>query len=129
MEMNIVNGKIELTPVGGSSVSEDDSGKTSDTSHFSESKGEANSDPRKKACERAMVYKNVTLKGGKKGGTFNNHGDVKGMEECQDICCKDKKCHVAFMFGKTCYSVACKSEELSEHSKAPQQITILSFLL
>ncbi|XP_022801241.1 uncharacterized protein LOC111338939 [Stylophora pistillata] len=119
MKMNIVNGKFELTPVGGSNVSEDDSGKTSDISHSSESKGEAKSEPSKKACERATVHKNVTLKGGKKAGKFNNHGDVKGMEECQDICCKDEKCHVAFMLGETCYSVACKSKELCEHSKAP----------
>ncbi|CAH3168884.1 unnamed protein product [Pocillopora meandrina] len=41
------------------------------------------------------------------------------MDECQDICCRDEKCNVAFMLGKTCYSVACKSKELCEHSKAP----------
>ena len=119
MKMNIVNGKIELTPVGASNVSEDASGKTSDTSHSSELKDNEKSDSGKKACEKVKVHKNVTLKGGKKAGNFNNHGDVQGMDECQDICCRDGKCNVAFMLGKTCYSVACKSKELCEHSKAP----------
>lgn len=119
MTMNIVNGKIQLTPVGGSNKSEDSSEKTSESSQTSESKGDKKSDSGKKECEKAKVLNNVTLKGGKKAGKFNNHGDVKGMEECQDICCKDDKCHVAFMLGKTCYSVTCKNEELCEHTKAP----------
>jgi len=119
MTMNIVNGKIQLTPVGGSNKSEDSSEKTSESSQTSESKGVKKSDSGKKECEKAKVLNNVTLKGGKKAGKFNNHGDVKGMEECQDICCKDDKCHVAFMLGKTCYSVTCKNEELCEHTKAP----------
>lgn len=119
MKMNIVNGKIELTPVGGSNMSEDVSDKSSDAPKSPESKEDTKTDSSKKDCEKAKVLKNVTLKGGKKAGKFNNHGDVKGMEECQDICCKDKKCHVAFMLGKTCYSVACKNKELCAHTKAP----------
>lgn len=119
MTMNIVNGKIQLTPVGGSNTSEDSAKKTSESSKTSESKGETKSDSGKKECDKAKVLNNVTLKGGKKAGKFNNHGDVKGMEECQDICCKDDKCHVAFMLGKTCYSVTCKNKELCEHTKAP----------
>lgn len=119
MTMNIVNGKIQLTPVGGSNKSEDSSEKTSESSKTSESKVDTKSDSGKKECEKAKVLNNVTLKGGKKAGKFNNHGDVKGMEVCQDICCKDDKCHVAFMLGKTCYSVTCKNKELCEHTKAP----------
>lgn len=106
MEMNIVNGKIELTPVGGSNTSGSESSTKSDK-------------PGKKECDKAKVLNNVTLKGGKKAGKFKNHGDVKGMDECQDICCKDKKCQVAFMLGKTCYSVTCKNKDLCEHTKAP----------
>ncbi|PFX26787.1 hypothetical protein AWC38_SpisGene8572, partial [Stylophora pistillata] len=45
--------------------------------------------------------------------------ETRYLTECQDICCKDEKCHVAFMLGETCYCVACKSKELREHSKAP----------
>ena len=119
MTMNIVNGKIQLTPVGGSNKSEDSPKKTSGSSETSESKGQTKSDSGKKECDKAKVLNNVTLKGGKKAGKFNNHGDVKGMDECQGICCKDDKCHVAFMLGKTCYSVTCKSKELCEHTKAP----------
>lgn len=107
MQMNIVDGKIKLTPVGGSENSE-----------ASESKAKTD-DSTKKQCNKAKVLDNVTLKGGKKSGKFSNHGDVKGMDECQDICCKDKKCNVAFMLGKTCYSVACNSKDLCEHTKAP----------
>lgn len=119
MKMNIVNGKIELTPVGGSNVSEKTSGKTSDATEASESNKKSEDESRKKDCEKAKVLDNVTLKGGKKAGKFSNHGDVNGMDDCQDICCKDKKCHVAFMLGKTCYSVTCKSKDLCEHAKAP----------
>jgi len=119
MKMDIVNGKIQLTPVGGSNKSEDSSQKTSESSQASEPKGDTKGDSGKKECEKAKVLNNVTLKGGKKAGKFNNHGDVKGMKECQDICCKDDKCHVAFMLGKTCYSVTCKTKELCEHTKAP----------
>lgn len=119
MTMNIVNGKIKLTPVGGSNTSEDSSGKTSEVSETPDSKSDTKSDSDKKECDKAKVLNNVTLKGGKKAGKFNNHGDVKGMEECQDICCKNKKCHVAFMLGKTCYSVTCKNKDLCEHTKAP----------
>lgn len=118
MKMNIVNGKIELTPVGGSNTSEDNSGKTPDISKSSESSTKSG-ESGKKECDKAKVLNNVTLKGGKKAGKFKNHGDVKGMDECQDICCKDKKCHVAFMLGKTCYSVTCKNKDLCEHTKAP----------
>ena len=118
MTMNIVDGKIKLTPVGGSNASEDTSGKTSEDSFASESKAKSD-DSSKKECDKAKVIDNVTLKGGKKAGKFNNHGDVNGMDDCQDICCKDKKCHVAFMLGKTCYSVTCKTKDLCEHTKAP----------
>lgn len=116
MTMNIVDGKIQLTPVGGSNTSEDSSGKTSEAPDIPEPKS---SDSSKKECDKAKVLNNVTLKGGKKAGKFSNHGDVKAMDECQDICCKDKKCHVAFMLGKTCYSVTCKNKDLCEHTKAP----------
>ena len=118
MKMNIVNGKIELTPVGGSNTSEDNSGKTPEISKGSESSTKSG-ESGKKECDKAKVLNNVTLKGGKKAGKFKNHGDVKGMDACQDICCKDKKCNVAFMLGKTCYSVTCKNKDLCEHTKAP----------
>lgn len=120
MTMNIVNGKIKLTPVEGSNSSDDASGKTSESSETSEeSKDDTKSDSGKKECDKAKILDNVTLKGGKKAGKFNNHGDVKGMEQCQDICCKDKKCNVAFMLDKTCYSVTCKNKDLCQHTKAP----------
>lgn len=118
MKMNIVNGKIELTPVGGSNTSENASEKPSEDPEASESKAKSE-DSGKNDCDKAKVLNNVTLKGGKKAGKFNNHGDVNGMDDCQDICCKDKKCHVAFMLGKTCYSVTCKNKDLCEHTKAP----------
>jgi len=116
MKMNIVNGKIELTPVGGSNTSKDNSGRPSQKASESKTKSDASG---KKECDKAKVLSNVTLKGGKKAGKFNNHGDVSGMDDCQDICCKDDKCHVAFMLGKTCYSVTCKNKELCQHTKAP----------
>lgn len=82
-----------------------------------EFKGEIKSDLGKKECDKVKVFNNVIFKGGKKVGKFNNYGDVKGMEECQDICCKDGKCYVVFMFGKMCYFVICKNKEFCEYIK------------
>lgn len=118
MKMNIVNGKLELTPVGGSNTSEDKSVINSENTASSDLDTKSD-ESKKKDCEKAKVLNNVTLKGGKKAGKFNNHGDVDGMDDCQRICCQDKKCHVAFMLGKTCYSVTCKNKDLCDHTKAP----------
>ena len=116
--MNIVNGHLKLTPVGGSNSSEDVPEKTTDSSGADEIHEKSDSEEAK-GCKKVKVLSNVTLKAGKNSGKFVNHGDVKGMDECQKICCKDEKCHVAFMLGKTCYSVTCKTKDLCEYSKAP----------
>ena len=118
MKMNIVNGKLELTPVEGSNSSKGNSAAASESPASSESNPKSDKS-HKQDCSKAKVLNNVTLKGGKKAGTFNNHGDVVGMDDCQRVCCEDKKCNVAFMLGKTCYSVTCKTKDLCEHTKAP----------
>ncbi|XP_029205947.2 uncharacterized protein LOC114969793 isoform X4 [Acropora millepora] len=118
MKMNIVNGKLELTPVEGSNSSKGNSAAASESPASSESNPKSDKS-HKQDCAKAKVLNNVTLKGGKKAGTFNNHGDVVGMDDCQRVCCEDKKCNVAFMLGKTCYSVTCKTKDLCEHTKAP----------
>ena len=116
--MNIVNGKLELTPVEGSNSSKGNSAAASESPASSESNPKSDKS-HKQDCAKAKVLNNVTLKGGKKAGTFNNHGDVVRMDDCQRICCEDKKCNVAFMLGKTCYSVTCKTKDLCDHTKAP----------
>ncbi|XP_074607782.1 uncharacterized protein LOC141860552 isoform X2 [Acropora palmata] len=118
MKMNIVNGKLELTPVEGSNSSKGNSAAASESPASSESNPKSDKS-HKQDCAKAKVLNNVTLKGGKKAGTFNNHGDVVRMDDCQRICCEDKKCNVAFMLGKTCYSVTCKTKDLCDHTKAP----------
>ena len=127
MSLNLVNGKLELTSVtaankttgqktegnGGSTKGDNKEASSAFDSIFGEKT------PNKEKCDKSDVFKDVTLKGGKSSGKFDDKGDVASMEECTDLCCKDKSCNVAFMLGKTCYTVACKSKELCEHSLAP----------
>ena len=65
-------------------------------------------------CTHLDTDKNVTLRGGINAGKFTKHAAVKDMKTCIDTCCQDQTCSVAFMPGKTCYTVACKSEKLCE---------------
>ena len=135
MSLNFINGKLKLTPVGGANESSGEGPKESFGSKLSDALGLpkvghkngsgafdtifGGESTKKEKCNKGDVIKDVTLKGGKSSGKFNDKGDVKNMDECTDLCCKDSTCNVAFMLGKTCYTVACKSKELCEHSSAP----------
>ena len=61
------------------------------------------------------------MKGGRKSGEFVEQKDVENMEKCTQKCCNDpdRKCNLAFMLGKACYSVKCDSPELCQTVKAP----------
>lgn len=130
MSINLVNGKLELTSVGGDNNNTSGHG-TKVTTNAGLTKGENKEDSSafdsilggesatKEKCNKGDVIKDVTLKGGKHSGKFNDKGDVENIDQCTDLCCKDKACNVAFMLGKTCYTVACKNKELCEHSSAP----------
>lgn len=119
MTMSLVNGQLKLTPVsaesGAGSGSDKSPGKES-SGAFDAILGGAHDKP---SCKKVKVVSDVTLKGGKSAGKFNDHGDVKSMDTCQDLCCKQKDCNIAFMLGKTCYSVTCKDNKACEHTTAP----------
>lgn len=116
MKMNIVDGKLQLTPVD-SSKDHPKKNKTSSVGAFDAILG--GDDDTNDKCPAAKIITDVTLKGGKKAGKFKDQGDVKNMKECKKLCCEDDKCNLAFMLEKTCYTVTCKSEKLCEHTPAP----------
>ena len=45
--------------------------------------------------------------GGVDAGAYKDHGKIETMELCRRICCEMPTCHLAFMLGKTCFSVKC----------------------
>ena len=67
------------------------------------------------------VRHNVTLKGGRKSGEFVEQKGAENMEQCSQKCCNDpdKKCNLAFMLGKACYSVHCDDKDLCQTIDAP----------
>ena len=60
-------------------------------------------------CYPAKVHRGVSLKYGTHSGEFYDYGEIGDIRMCVDLCCKDKKCDVAFMVGKTCYTISCSS--------------------
>lgn len=63
----------------------------------------------------------MTVKGGRKSGDFVEQKGIENMEQCSQKCCSDpdKKCNLAFMLGKACYSVHCFNKELCQTIDAP----------
>lgn len=124
MKMNIVDGKLQLTPMGSSKhhKSGSDESKTnssgSSAGAFDAILGGGQSSEDNK-CMAAKVITDVTLKGGKKAGKFKDHGDVKNMKACKKLCCQDDSCNLAFMLEKTCYTVTCKNKDVCDHTSAP----------
>ena len=69
-------------------------------------------------CYPAKVHKDVSLRYGTHSGEFYDYGEIGDMRMCVDLCCKDKKCDVAFMVGKTCYTISCSSFDFCQMTKA-----------
>ncbi|XP_028405506.1 uncharacterized protein LOC114528113 isoform X2 [Dendronephthya gigantea] len=63
-------------------------------------------------CETSKIYENVTLFGGIHAGNFTDFGEKDNMSHCISFCCEQKHCDVAFMLGKDCYGVQCKTKHL-----------------
>ena len=53
-------------------------------------------------------------KGGFEAGRFTSHGEVEKTKDCIQACCQIANCSVAFLHGKMCFSISCKSNELCE---------------
>ena len=114
MKMDIVDGKLQLTPVGKHNPKKN---ATSSVGAFDAILG--GGDDKGDKCMTAKIITDVTLKGGKNAGKFKDQGDVKNMKACKKLCCKDEECNLAFMLEKTCYTVTCKTKDLCNHTPAP----------
>lgn len=69
-------------------------------------------------CTNSEVMTNVTLKGGLRAGKFRDHGKIRHVKECVDICCLDTRCDLSFIVQDNCFSVSCFNEELCQGIKA-----------
>lgn len=83
-------------------------------------------------CYAAKVHKGVSLRYGTQSGEFYDYGEIADMRMCVDLCCKDKKCDVAFMVGKTCYTISCSSFDFCQmvpSIKKPGLTTQLAYVI
>ena len=83
-------------------------------------------------CYPAKIHKGVSLKYGTHSGEFYDYGEIGDMRMCVDLCCKDKKCDVAFMVGKTCYTISCSSFDFCQMvpaTKSRSLITQLAYVI
>ncbi len=83
-------------------------------------------------CFPAKIHKGVSLRYGTHSGEFYDYGEIGDMRMCVDLCCKDKKCDVAFMVGKTCYTISCSSFDFCQmvpSSKQPNLSTQLAYVI
>ena len=55
------------------------------------------------------IQHDFTFRRGIKAGNFTGRGLVKDMDSCIHKCCSSSSCSAAFMIGKHCYSVTCRS--------------------
>ena len=74
--------------------------------------------------ERSKEFTYVTFRGGLEAGVFTDRGKVESMETCVELCYNHLSCHVAFMVGKTCYSIQCFSQKTCE--VLPVHTTVIS---
>ena len=83
-------------------------------------------------CYAAKVHKGVSLRYGTQSGEFYDYGEIGDMRMCVDLCCKDKKCDVSFMVGKTCYTISCSSFDFCQmvpSIKKPGLTTQLAYVI
>lgn len=71
-------------------------------------------------CHQLETLHNVRLRGGMRAGIFSEHGAVSSLETCVQYCCRDSTCNLAYMIGKTCYTVNCFNRELCKTFDVPK---------
>ena len=80
-------------------------------------------------CPHGAVFRDVSLKGGKKAGRFQILAGARDMRSCIQKCCGNPKCQVAWLLGDHCYSVACYDKCITV-KKSPgrihSQLTLLT---
>ena len=74
------------------------------------------------SCYRSPVLQNVTLRGGIQAGYFRKLAEHVAMKLCVELCCEEKGCDVAFMWGKHCYGVQCFSRDMCEAVPAKRDV-------
>lgn len=72
----------------------------------------------KSECQPMELHEESTLKAGYAAGNFTFSGNVNSTEECQNLCCADLKCDVAFIVLGKCFKVKCMNKTLCEPVKA-----------
>ena len=132
ISLQVVNGELKLTPTftqksnstptgskAGSSRGSPDSLKPGKVEENTQQMQDRKTQGKKLHCKAVQQMKDVTLSGGKSSGKFIDHGSVDSMDTCLDFCCTNKKCNLALMLGKACYTVECKDKKSCETSQAP----------
>ena len=55
-------------------------------------------------------------------GTVKLQKGLDKIDKCVERCCEEKKCHVAMMLGKLCYSMECANENACKPKAAPKSV-------
>ncbi|XP_066268717.1 dyslexia-associated protein KIAA0319-like protein isoform X2 [Branchiostoma lanceolatum] len=80
-------------------------------------------------CREGMEYDQSTPSAGVDAGTFNNVGTVSSLAECSEKCCDVDECDVAWMYGTTCFTIACKSDEACKPEHRDSEKFMNSFMM
>ena len=68
------------------------------------------------------IRNKTVLARGMLSGTVKLQKGLTDMSKCIDKCCEEKRCHVALMLGKLCYSMECANENACQPKEAPKSI-------
>ena len=53
-----------------------------------------------------------------RSGKFRDHGRIRDVNQCIDICCLNQSCDLAFILKDNCFSVSCYNKKLCQFIKA-----------
>ena len=80
--------------------------------------------PEKKCSIDGEIRNKTVLEQGMLSGTVKPQKGLEDMDRCIDRCCEEKRCHVALMLGKMCYSMECANENACRPKAAPKSIMV-----
>ncbi|XP_048590388.1 uncharacterized protein LOC116617788 isoform X2 [Nematostella vectensis] len=142
MKMNIVDGKLQLTPVDtAANETEADKSKPKKPSGafdaiFGEPEKPQNFQAIPKApanlrCRPSNITNDKVLAGGMGKKNFTIIHDVEDMGECMTKCCHDNKCDIAYYVDSTCYAVTCSTKAACRpvSGKGRGKVPLLSAML
>eukprot|EP00794_Sanderia_malayensis_P012055 gene12053-13298_t len=76
----------------------------------------------KKCSLDGQIHNSTILEQGMLAGTIQLQKGVSQVDKCIEKCCGEKRCHVALMLGKMCYSMECANENACKPKPAPESI-------